>query len=69
MLWFEISGMFRRLWPWFLILAIPAAASVQSVSLRVSQAVLVQREQRFWKTPVRASEFSDVPQEIGRAHV
>jgi TonB family protein len=53
--------MLRRFWPWLLILAIPAAASVQSSAVRFRRAVLAEREHQLWKTPIRASEFSDVP--------
>ena len=51
-----------RIWPWFLILAVPAssAASVQ-VPPPSGQALLAEREHQVLKTPVRASEFSDVP--------
>jgi TonB family protein len=59
--------MFRRLWPWLLIFAIPAAASVESGSLRFGRAVLVEREHQLWKSPFRASEFSDVPHTSARA--
>jgi TonB family protein len=59
--------MFRRLWPWLLIFAIPAAASVESPSLRFGRAVLVEREHQLWKSPFRASEFSDVPHTSARA--
>jgi TonB family protein len=58
--------MFRRLWPWLLIFAIPAAASVESSSLRFGRAVLVEREHQLWKSPFRASEFSDVPHTSAR---
>jgi TonB family protein len=58
--------MFRRLGPCFLIFAISAAnASVPRASL--NYAVLVQREHDVWKTPTRASEFSDVPHTSARA--
>jgi TonB family protein len=59
--------MLRRLWPWFLLLAIPAAASRQTASPRLRQAVLTQREHQVWKTPTRASEFSDVPHVSARS--
>jgi TonB family protein len=51
----------RRLSSVFLIFAIPAAASLQTASPRFRQAVLSEREHKLWKTPIRASEFSDVP--------
>jgi TonB family protein len=53
--------MLRRLWPWFLIFAIPAAASVQQASPSFRHAVLLEREHQLWRTPIRASEFSEVP--------
>lgn len=59
--------MLRRLWPCFLLFAIPASASVQFASPRLSQAVLQEREHQLWKTPVRATEFSDVPHVSARA--
>jgi TonB family protein len=59
--------MLCRLWSVFLILAIPAAASLQTVSPRFSQTVLSEREHKLWKTPVRASEFSDVPHVSARS--
>jgi len=59
--------MLRRLWPWFLIFSIPAAASVQWASPRLHRAALLEREHQVWKTPVRASEFSDVPHVSARA--
>jgi TonB family protein len=59
--------MLRRIWPWLLILAVPAAsnASVQVPSPRL--AVLSEREQRLWKTPTRAAEFSNVVHTSERA--
>jgi len=59
--------MLRRLWPWFLVLVIPAAASVQPGSPRFRQVVLSEREQQHWKTPIRASQFSDVPHVSARS--
>jgi TonB family protein len=59
--------MLRRFWPWFLVLVVPAAASVQPASPRFPQAVLSEREQQLWKTPVRASQFSDVPHVSARS--
>src|SRR5271169_2439712 len=57
------------IWPWFLILAVPAIsnASVQVPSPRLHQAVLTEREHQVWKTPRRAIEFSDVPHVSARA--
>ncbi len=59
--------MFRRFWPWLLLCAIPASASVQAAAPRLRQAVLTEREQQVWKTPKRASEFSDIPHVSARA--
>ena len=61
--------MLRRLWPWFLIFffAIRMTASVQPAVPRLRREVLQEREQQLWKTPFRASEFSDVPHVSARA--
>src|SRR5579863_1912555 len=59
--------MFRRIWPIFLILSLPAAASIPSASPRLRQAVLLEREHKIWKTPIRASQFSDVPHVSARS--
>jgi TonB family protein len=61
--------MLRRIWPWLLVLAIPAAgnASVQVPSQRLRQTVLNEREQQVWKTPRRAAEFSEVPHVSARS--
>lgn len=60
--------MLRRIWPWFLILAVPAAcsATVQTSSPRPRQIVLAEREHQIWKTPKRAAEFTDVPHASAR---
>jgi len=62
--------MLRRLWPWLLILAVPAAgdASVTPIPVPHAHAAdLVDRERQHWKTPRRASEFSNVPHISARA--
>ena len=61
--------MLRHLWPLLLIFAfgIPVAASVQPVAPRLRRAVLQEREHQLWKTPKRASEFSDVPHVSARS--
>lgn len=61
--------MLRRIWPWLLILAVPATswASVQVPSPRLRQTVITEREHQVWKTPRRATEFSDVPHVSARA--
>ena len=60
--------MLRRIWPWLLILAVPASnASVQIPFPRLRQAALSDRERQVWKTPTRAAEFGDVPHLSARA--
>ena len=61
--------MLRRIWPWLLILAIPAvcSATVQTSSPRPRQTFLAEREHQIWKTPKRAAEFSDIPHASARA--
>ena len=59
--------MVRRLWPCLLLFVLPAAASVQAAAPEERRAVLAEREQQVWKTPVRASEFSDVPHVSARS--
>jgi TonB family protein len=61
--------MLRHIWPWILIIAAPAIgnASVQVPSPRLHQAVLTEREHQVWKTPRRATEFSDVPHVSARS--
>lgn len=58
-----------RIWPWFLVFAIPAVsvASVQVSPTRPRQAVLTEREHLVWRTPSRASEFSEVPHVSARS--
>lgn len=51
-----------RIWPGLLIFAAAISiASVQLPSPGVGQAAITERERQAWKTPVRASEFSEVP--------
>jgi TonB family protein len=59
----------RRIWPWFLILAVPAVgmASEQVQPPHVRNAVLAEREHQIWKTPRRAAEFSEVPHVSARS--
>jgi TonB family protein len=61
--------MLRHIWPWILIVGVPAIsnASVQVPSPRLHQAVLTEREHQVWKTPRRATEFSDVPHVSARS--
>lgn len=58
-----------RIWPWFLILAVPAAstASVQTPPSLRRESVIAEREHRVWKTPKRAAEFKDVPHVSAKA--
>lgn len=58
--------MFLRLWPLLLIFAVPAAAELQPIGPRLRQATLSEREHKLWKTPVRASEFNEVPHTSAR---
>ncbi len=60
--------MLRRFWPCLLLLfVLPAAASVQAAAPQLRGAVLAEREHQVWKTPARASEFSDVPHVSARS--
>jgi TonB family protein len=53
---------------WLVVLAaLNASASVAPPSLRSERAVLTAREHRVWKTPHRASEFSDIPHVSARS--
>jgi TonB family protein len=58
-----------RIWSWLLVLALPAAstASVRAVTPPLRQISLPERERQVWKTPSRATEFSDVPHTSARA--
>jgi TonB family protein len=58
-----------RIWPWLLLLAIPAAstASIQVQTPPLRQTVLTERERQVWKTPTRAAEFSDIPHVSARS--
>jgi TonB family protein len=58
--------MLRRLWPWLLITAVSAQASVKSLSV-IHSADLRARESRMWKAPLRSSEFSEIPHSAARA--
>lgn len=61
--------MLRRLWPWLLIFAVPAGGSVSQMSSPASgPGSLANREHQLWKTPNRASEFSNVPHVSARTH-
>jgi TonB family protein len=61
--------MLRRIWPWLLAFAVPAAssASVQIPSPRLRQTVLTDREHQVWKAPTRAAEFTDIPHVSARS--
>jgi len=58
-----------RIWPWFLILAVPTSstASVQVPAPRQRQALLTEREHQVFKNPRRAAEFSDIPHVSARS--
>ena len=58
-----------RVWPWFLILAVPAVsiASVQFPTSAPHRTVITEREHQVWKMPKRAAEFRDVPHVSARA--
>jgi TonB family protein len=57
-----------RIWPGFLIFsAATAIASLQVSAPRAPNTVIAERERQIWKTPARASEFSDVPHMSARA--
>jgi TonB family protein len=58
-----------RIWPWFLILALPAAgaAAPQVPQPRPRQTILTEREHQVWKAPWRAAEFSDIPHVSARS--
>jgi TonB family protein len=63
--------MLHRCWLWILICelllcGLPTAASVQPSVPGLRKAVLSEREHRLWRTPVRASEFSEVPHVAAR---
>jgi TonB family protein len=59
--------MLRRLWPCFLLFVLPSAASVPTATPQLRRVVLAERERQVWKTPARASEFSDVPHVSARS--
>jgi TonB family protein len=64
-----LKGPHVRVWSGFLVFAAATAiASVQLSSPWAPNTVIAEREQRIWKTPARASEFSDVPHVSARAH-
>lgn len=62
--------MLHRMWPWLLMFAVPAGCSSSAVQIPASgvrQTGLADRERQLWKTPNRASEFSNVPHVSARA--
>lgn len=61
--------MARKLWPILILTAIPAFASVpQTRTLRVSSKIsVVERQTWLGKSPVRSSEFADVPHTSARS--
>src|SRR5580658_3228024 len=64
----KVSRMLR-IWPFFLILAVPAssAALEQVPKPRLSQTALSEREHQVFETPARATEFSNVPHSSARS--
>ena len=58
-----------RVWPWFLMLAVPAAsmACVQFPTSAPHRTAITEREHQVWKMPKRAAEFRDVPHVSARA--
>jgi TonB family protein len=58
--------MLRRLWPWLLFLSVSAHPSVQSEFLS-RPLDLQEHDSKFWRPPVRSSEFSEVPHSTARA--
>ena len=56
-----------RIWPWLLILALPAACTASLPFPRLRQTVLTEREHQVWRTPTRAVEFSDIPRVSARS--
>jgi TonB family protein len=57
-----------RIWPWFLILIVPAGmASVQTAPLLPGQSVLSEREHQVWKIAKRATEYREVPHVSAKA--
>lgn len=64
----EGSGnVLRRFWPWLLVFAIPCSATLPSALPRPAHPGLQSREQKAWKAPTRASEFSEVPHVSARS--
>ncbi len=59
--------MFLRSWLWLLVLAFPCSAAVPSALPLASQSGLHRREQKAWKAPSRASEFTEIPHVSARA--
>jgi TonB family protein len=51
-----------RIWPWFLIFALPVAgAAAVPVARPLRRTILTERELQAWKAPRRAAEFSEIP--------
>ena len=59
--------MFRRVCVCILIFVTSLAASIYPASPRSRRITLQEREHKVWKTPIRASEFSDIPHVSARA--
>jgi TonB family protein len=58
-----------RIWPWLLILGVPAAsvASVQTSPFLSRQSVIFEHEHQVWKPSKRAAEYRDVPHVSAKA--
>jgi TonB family protein len=56
-----------RIWSWLPILALPVIGAASVTVPAPRQIILIEREHQVWKTPRRASEFSDIPHVSARA--
>ncbi|MGD0567206.1 MAG: energy transducer TonB [Candidatus Sulfotelmatobacter sp.] len=57
-----------RIWPWFLILALPVAGNAAvPVARPLRRTISTEREHQAWKSPRRAAEFSEIPHASVRA--
>ncbi len=60
--------MFRRFLPCLLVFSLQVFASVQPTFPSVRNTIFLQeREHQLWTTPVRASQFSDIPHVSARS--
>jgi TonB family protein len=56
----------RRFWPCLLVFAVPCSATVPAALPHRAESVK-SREQKAWKAPSRAAEFSEVPHVSARS--